>query len=686
MSEALGLFGVAVFGNALTALLGAAVPALAFGAPFWRAWLLWLVADGLGMILIAPLIVAWSGGRDSFSSIAWRQWVEIVLQTVLIALFAQLLFGTFTVAARPILRVYMLFPILIWMAFYYRPRGMTAMLSMLAFIALWNTLQGHGIFSISEQGVIQRIMLTQVFLAVYAFSGLLLSAVITERKIAESQKEAAFKKLRESEEKYRTVADFTYDWEGWHAPYGAYLYLSPSCERITGYAAAEFLVDANLIVQITHPDDQPAVVDHFRTMTDQAKLDDGHLDFRVLTRGGETRWISHRCTAVHDENGKWLGRRESNRDITERKLAEDALRESEERYQRITEAITDYIYTVRVEDGRALETIHGPGCLAVTGYAVDEFEKDDYLWLRMVAEEDRPCVEEQARRILAGEDPPSIEHRIIHKNGGMIWVKNTFVLHRDERGALVSYDGLIQNITERKRAEEALRDSEAALKQAQRVARVGSWTWHIKENNLEWSDEMYRIFGYEKETFSGRLDEVMAQAIHPDDRAEVERSNASVMRDKKPIPLEYRVIRPDNTVRTVWAEAGQLILDEQGQPAILTGIVQDITERKRAENELRRSEEMLKDAQRLAHLGHWYWDVYGSTLTWSEEVFRIFDVDPEKYPVSAENFEKMIHPDDLAPFLTAREKMLAEETDTESGIASFVPAVKYAMCWNAPRY
>ena len=126
-------------------------------------------------------------------------------------------------------------------------------------------------------------------------------------------------------------------------------------------------------------------------------------------------------------------------------------------------------------------------------------------------------------------------------------------------------------------------ESEEGLKKAQQFANVGSWTWHIQSNRLEWSEQMFRIFGIDKDGFTGDLDEVIACAIHPDDRAAVERSNMFVVRDKKPMPLEYRILQPDGTVRTVWAEAGELILDDAGKPAVLRGIVQDITERKRAE-------------------------------------------------------------------------------------------------------
>jgi PAS domain S-box-containing protein len=131
-------------------------------------------------------------------------------------------------------------------------------------------------------------------------------------------------------------------------------------------------------------------------------------------------------------------------------------------------------------------------------------------------------------------------------------------------------------------AEAALRRSKAALNHAQREAHVGSWSLHIQTNRLEWSDEMYQIFGIQKGNFSGDLEEVAARAIHPDDRLKVEESNQAVLHGRQLIPYEYRVVRPDGGIRTVWVEAGRLILDEAGRPATLTGIVEDISEQKEA--------------------------------------------------------------------------------------------------------
>ncbi|RPH41794.1 MAG: PAS domain S-box protein [Desulfobulbaceae bacterium] len=139
------------------------------------------------------------------------------------------------------------------------------------------------------------------------------------------QSEAA---LKESETKYRTVADFTYDWETWRLPDDTYRYVSPSCERVTGHTAAEFLADPGLALRITHPEDKAKFLEHHLKTEHEKRDQDLSFDYRILTPSGDIRWVNHSCTAVYDEDGKWLGRRESNRDITERKQADDALRES----------------------------------------------------------------------------------------------------------------------------------------------------------------------------------------------------------------------------------------------------------------------------------------------------------------------------------------------------------------------
>lgn len=151
------------------------------------------------------------------------------------------------------------------------------------------------------------------------------------------------------------------------------------------------------------------------------------------------------------------------RDIGERLRAEQSLLDSEARYKRITEGITDYQYTVRVEHGRAVETTQSPACMTVTGYSAAEFAADPDLWIRMVVPEDRELVVERVQQVLAGMDVPPIEHRIIRKDGERRWMSDTIIVFKDAAGTLLSYDGVIRDITERKHADNALRRANRAL-------------------------------------------------------------------------------------------------------------------------------------------------------------------------------------------------------------------------------
>jgi len=140
---------------------------------------------------------------------------------------------------------------------------------------------------------------------------------------------------------------------------------------------------------------------------------------------------------------------------------EDALRESEDRYRRITEGLTDYQYRVRVEQGRAVATMHSLGCETVTGYTVEDFAADPYLWFTMIAPEDRETAKVRVEQILAGEQIAPFEHRIVRKDGALRWVMDTSILIKDASGNLLHYDGVVKDITERKQAEAALHRSEA---------------------------------------------------------------------------------------------------------------------------------------------------------------------------------------------------------------------------------
>lgn len=169
-------------------------------------------------------------------------------------------------------------------------------------------------------------------------------------------------------------------------------------------------------------------------------------------------------------------------------LVHRELLESENRYRRITEGLMDYRYSVRVENGHPLETRQSPSCATVTGYTTEEFAADPYLWFRMIAPEDRELVQEHVRQILMGKDIPPIEHRICRKDGETRWVSDTVILFKDAAGNLLSYDGVIKDITERKRAEEEIRKLNQELEQ-----RVADRTSQLEAANKELEAFAYSV-------------------------------------------------------------------------------------------------------------------------------------------------------------------------------------------------
>jgi PAS domain S-box-containing protein len=196
-----------------------------------------------------------------------------------------------------------------------------------------------------------------------------------------------------------------------------------------------------------------------------------------------------------------------------------------------------------------------------------------------------------------------------------------------------------------KRSEAYLAESNARLEEAQRITHVGYWEWDLETDCLIWSDETYRIFGLRPQERPMNVD-ALREMIHPEDRDRVFREKEQTITSGVCYDVEHRIVRPSGEVR-VLNSTRAVKKDESGRPAHFYGTVQDITDRKRAEEALQQNQFYLAEGQRLAHMGSWAFNATGFTY-WSSELFQVHGLDPRGKPPTVAEYLALVHPEDRA--------------------------------------
>jgi len=272
----------------------------------------------------------------------------------------------------------------------------------------------------------------------------------------------------------------------------------------------------------------------------------------------------------------------------ERKRAEKSLRMSEQRYRQLLRAVTSYTYTVHLEDGVPVSTEHSPGCTATTGYPPERYDSDPTLWISMIHPDDREMVEQVVARVLAGDEVPAIEHRILHKDGTTRWVQNTLVQHRNAAGQLVRYDGLVEDITDRKQVGGELRNSEMKFRTIADYA-YDMEIWHGPDGQLLWiNPAVERHTGYSVEECMATVDDLPFPFVHKDDREVVAKTFRQAIKEKTSgNDLPFRVRCKDGTTKWM-AVSWQPIYDDRAHNLGLRASVRDISETKKVEHQLRK--------------------------------------------------------------------------------------------------
>jgi PAS domain S-box-containing protein len=353
---------------------------------------------------------------------------------------------------------------------------------------------------------------------------------------------------------------------------------NPAAEHLFGWSEKEVLGGPLPVIPPTDPNVHESIIT-------QGMRGEFVTNTEVRCQRKDGSWVDIQLSSapIFDAHRKAVGHLAVITDITERKRAEQALKDSEGRYRRLVGAVTDYIYSVELAGGRVARASHGAGCVAVTGYTPEDFQQDPTLWSRMIYDEDRSVVHAQAERLLAGTICPALEHRIQRKDGSIRWVRNTPVLRYDAAHRLIAYDGLVSDITERKLAQRATEERTAYLNALIKHSPIAIASMNI-EGRLQMCNPAFeKLFLYRETEIAGRnVDELIAPAELKDEPKELTRR----VNQGEIVHVTTQRRRRDGTLVVV--EVYGVPLHVNGKLVGSYGIYYDITERKRAEEELKR--------------------------------------------------------------------------------------------------
>ncbi len=379
------------------------------------------------------------------------------------------------------------------------------------------------------------------------------------------------KKLRESEEKYRNLVERSNDGI-LIIQDGLVKFANVRLAELWGGSAEELLETP--IIQHIHPDERDKVMEHYQRR--MANEDVPPIYETVLLRKDSTVLHIEINAGVISYKGKPADL-VMIRDITERKKIEKEILQQREFLKNIFESLTHPFYVIDASDHTIIMANPAARFGELTASSKCYFTHG----------RDKPCSGEYVctlEEVKKKKKPVVVEHVHYDKDGN---AKNVEVYGYpifDKEGNIVQMIEYCMDITERKKAEKALRESERSLSKAQQIAHIGNWSWDVQTNELQWSDENYRIFGISREKVSPSL-EAFFNYVHPYDIEFVKRAIDGALNGKREYNIDFRIIRPDGLERFVNAQA-EVSFDNAGKPIKMEGTLQDITERKKAEEEI----------------------------------------------------------------------------------------------------
>ncbi|HZI68625.1 MAG TPA: PAS domain S-box protein, partial [Hanamia sp.] len=456
-----------------------------------------------------------------------------------------------------------------------------------------------------------------------------------EKHRLQIEREEYVQKLEIAETRFRSLIEHAVDAVVILDAEGKTIYASPSIKRVMGYTEEEAV--GLCLYNVVHPDDLEMVTERMEECLKNPGISLSEIQCRCLNKSGKYVWYEGTITnMLHDPAINGIV--DNFHEISEKKLRELELKESEERYKFLFEYSSTPKWIFDLETQRILEV--NDTAVKTYGYSREEL-------LTMITNDLKPP-EELERLAKVHAELKNMEGLLrfgiytqVKKDGTKIKaeVSGHKVMYKNRPCMVIdSFD-----VTEREKTLAQLKDSEEKLITAQRIAKLGYWKCDLNDFQIYWSEEIYRIFGVEKESFSPTLEKLI-ESIHPEDREKYYNNREETFEQVKDHEYEYRIIIPDGTVKWIH-ENGKFIKNEDGLPVVFEGTAQDITAQKLLELSLQESNERYEMVSKATSDAIWDWDFIRKKAYRGEGFETIFGFNRKQ--LNQENFwESNIHPDD----------------------------------------